>query len=100
MIAEYSSCSIISTDTEGFITSWNKGAESIFGYTLAEAFGQHISLIYHDIDFEKMNTDIIKPLISKGNHQTQVPLKHKNGESFIGFLSTWLIEDKTGKAAG
>ena len=36
---------IFSTDTSGFITSWNHGAERLFGYSTAEAVGQPLALI-------------------------------------------------------
>jgi PAS domain S-box-containing protein len=36
---------IVSKTLEGVITSWNPGAQRIFGYTADEAVGQHIRLI-------------------------------------------------------
>ncbi|MDY0387175.1 MAG: PAS domain S-box protein [Methanolobus sp.] len=97
-IIEQSPYSIISTDMEGIITSWNKGAERIFGFTHEETVGKHISIIYHNDDLEILNKDIIEPLLSKKYLQKQVRLKRKNGESLIGSLSLWVIEDITGQA--
>lgn len=44
-IIESSDDAIISKSAEGYITSWNKGAERLYGYTSEEIVGQPVSIL-------------------------------------------------------
>ena len=44
-IIDSSEDAILSKDLNGIITSWNRGAEHIYGYAAEEVVGKHISLL-------------------------------------------------------
>lgn len=44
---------IISTDKDGYITTWNKGAEKIMGYDAKEVVGRHVSNISSENEKER-----------------------------------------------
>jgi PAS domain S-box-containing protein len=55
---------IISKTLDGIITSWNRGAERVLGYTAEEAIGQHVSMIMPPEALE--DTKIILSKIRRG----------------------------------
>lgn len=60
-IVNSSDDAIVSKNLDGIITSWNKGAERIFGYTAEEAVHRHISLVIPP-DRLQEETDILARL--------------------------------------
>lgn len=54
-IVDSSEDAIISKNMQGVITSWNRSAQKMFGYTESEAIGRHISLIIPADKMEEEN---------------------------------------------
>ncbi|WAC04148.1 MAG: PAS domain S-box protein [Methanoregula sp.] len=92
--------SIITTDLEGMVTSWNKGAERLYGYTQQESLGRNISFIYPDDEQDVLSYDVIAPLREKGSHEVEVRVRRKTGEIFYIHLSLSLLKDQTGTPVG
>ncbi len=92
--------SVITTDLDGYITSWNKGAEKMFSYTSGETLGRHISFIYPEDERDFLQIEIIAPLKEKGKHESEVRLIKKSGEKFDALLLLTLLRDEKGAVTG
>jgi PAS domain S-box-containing protein len=92
--------SVICTDMDGLITSWNQASERLYGYQENEAIGQHVALIYPPEQHEFLLEQVIKPLQQKGSHEVEVITRRKSGEDFYSHLSLSLLKDSTGEVCG
>jgi PAS domain S-box-containing protein len=79
-IVDSSDDAIVSKTLEGIITSWNAGAERLFGYTASEAVVQHISLIIP---------------INRRDEETVIIERIKKGERIAHFDTVRVRKDKT-----
>jgi PAS domain S-box-containing protein len=61
-IVDSSDDAIISKDLNGIITSWNKGAERLFGYTATEAVGQPVATLLIPADRQEEEPEILSRL--------------------------------------
>ncbi len=91
--------SVISTDLDGFITSWNGGSKNLLGYKAKKMLGKHINSIYLEEDHEELNKNI-EILKEQGSHCTVVRLVKKTNEIIHAELSLSLLKDEKGKSIG
>jgi PAS domain S-box-containing protein len=99
-IVEFSEDVIVSKDLDGIITSWNRGAERVFGYTAEEAIGQPILIVIpqsrHDEEHE------ILTRIRRGEHIDHFEtIRLRKDGSFISVsLTISPVKNVEGKIVG
>ena len=99
-IVEFSDDAIIGKDLNGLITSWNHGAEKIFGYTLGEMVGTSIRrLIPEDHQLEE---DQILDGIKRGKSIEHFETERltKDGRRIAVSITTSPIKDAGGRIVG
>jgi PAS domain S-box-containing protein len=99
-IVDSSDDAIISKSLDGIITSWNVGAERLFGYTAEEAIGQHVSLII-PVNRRSEETIIIERLRrgERIEHFDTVRIR-KDGTTLDISLTISPLRDRAGKVIG
>jgi len=60
LVEEVRGYAIITLDTNACVTTWNSGAQNLFGYVAAEMTGQHVSRLYplSDVELGKPELDL------------------------------------------
>jgi len=99
-IVDSSDDAIVSKTLEGIITSWNAGAERLFGYTAKEAVGQPIAMIIPQDRRDEETTILAR--IRQGeriDHFDTIRLR-KDGTKLEISLSISPVRDAAGKIIG
>jgi PAS domain S-box-containing protein len=99
-IVESSDDAIVSKDLDGIITSWNRGAERIFGYTAEEAIGQPVTIV---IPRDRQNEErTILTRVRRGERidHFETLRQHKNGNLIVVSLTVSPVKGPDGKVVG
>lgn len=99
-IVESSEDAIISKDLNGTIATWNRGAESLFGYAAEEVVGRPITLLIPDdhLAEEAMILDSIRN--GKDVWRYETVRKRKDGTLIDVSLTISPLHDATGRIIG
>jgi PAS domain S-box-containing protein len=88
-------------DPNGFVTSWNVGAERIKGFTGEEIIGKHFSTFYTKEDREAgMPEKVLETARQEGKYQGEGWRVRKDGSRFWASVVVDRINDENGKLTG
>jgi PAS domain S-box-containing protein len=99
-IIDSSDDAIVSKNLDGVITSWNSGAERVFGYSASEAIGQPITLVIPQ-DRQSEEREILTR-IRRGERvdHFETVRQRKNGSLIVVSLTVSPVKDANGKIVG
>jgi PAS domain S-box-containing protein len=99
-IVEFSDDAIISKNLDGVITSWNRGAERVFGYKAEEAVGQPITIIIPKDQLDEERSILTR--IRRGEHidHFETVRQRKDGSLIVASLTVSPVKNAEGKIVG
>jgi PAS domain S-box-containing protein len=99
-IVESSHDAIIGIDLNGFITSWNRGAEHIFGFSAEESIGKAVSLIAAPDRTDDMPAILTRIANGESIAQHQAVRRTKSGKIIDVSITLSPLHDSLGRLAG
>lgn len=99
-IIDFSDDAIVSKNLDGVITSWNNGAQRVFGYAANEAIGQPITLVIPK-DRQSEEREILTR-IRRGERidHFETVRQRKDGTLIVVSLTVSPVKDANGKIVG
>jgi PAS domain S-box-containing protein len=99
-IVEFSDDAIVTKNLDGIITSWNRGAERVFGYTAGEAIGRAITIVIPE-DRQSEEREILTR-IRRGERidHFETVRQRKHGSLITVSLTVSPIKNAEGKIVG
>jgi diguanylate cyclase (GGDEF)-like protein/PAS domain S-box-containing protein len=99
-IVQFSQDAIIGKTVEGVITSWNRGAEIIYGYTATEALGRNISFLLPLLKQGEMQPILEEIKTGQPIQPFETQRITKTGTVLDVFVSISPIKDARGRIVG
>jgi two-component system, cell cycle sensor histidine kinase and response regulator CckA len=99
-IIDSSEDAIIGKDLDGIITSWNKGAETIYGYRAKEVIGRNISLLAPPERPDEIPDILGKIRRGEGIEHFESVRMAKDGGRLSVFISVSPLRDTAGNVVG
>ncbi len=99
IIIDQSPDALMTLDLDGNFTSWNQGAQRLFGYSIDEALGQHFSFLDEYPD-DSDGIALWEELKSVERTGFEGRRRRKSGEVFDCEVAKAILRDRDGEAVG
>jgi len=99
-IVQSSDDAIVSKNLDGIITSWNKGAERVFGYTAEEAIGQPITIVIPQNRHDEERTILTRIRRGERIEHFETVRQRKHGSLIAVSLTISPVKNTEGKIVG
>ena len=99
-IVESSDDAIVSKNLSGVITSWNRGAERVFGYTAEEAVGQAITIVIPQDRQDEERTILTRIRRGERVDHFETVRQRKHGSLIVVSLTISPVRNAGGKIVG
>jgi PAS domain S-box-containing protein len=101
LVESVSDYAIITLDTEGLVTTWNRGAQHIKGYRPEEIIGRHFSCFYpQDKIAAGFPEQELKIAATEGRFEDESWRVRKDGSRFWANVVVTALRDQTGNLLG
>jgi PAS domain S-box-containing protein len=88
-------------DPHGIITSWNTGAQRIYGYAPDEIVGRHFSLLFTEKDrADQVPREVLREAVAAGRSEAKLSRVRKDAVQFLGDVTIDPIYDEDGLLVG
>ena len=83
-IQDYAICLL---DVRGHVSSWNGGAERIFGYAEADVLGSHLGRLFRTLDgTQELPGQMLEAASRVGTYESEVWCTHKDGGDLLASM--------------
>ncbi|MEQ1884051.1 MAG: PAS domain S-box protein [Bryobacteraceae bacterium] len=87
---------ITATDVNGFLHTWNPGAERLYGYSASEVIGQHVQILLFPEERSGLLERVILPALRDGQFDGIVRNRKKDGSEIYIALRLRAMHDRNG----
>lgn len=91
---------VVTTDLDGQITTWNLGADRLFGHRRGDIIGRHFSVLLPDVAGEFAADELTALRTGTGWRESSVTMLKATGETFEANLSLSLLRDESTAVVG